>query len=107
MANAFANHNSRNFWKEVRNINRSCSCKSHTPVIDGFHGADNIALHFFKQTSHSSGLGHSTCASLLGQINDNLVSEDLILVMISIPCVRSAFSLLKLHKNDSTMQFIL
>ena len=42
MANAFANHNSRNFWKEVRNINRSCSCKSRTPVIDGFHGADNI-----------------------------------------------------------------
>ena len=92
MTNAFANHNSRNFWKEVRNINRSCSCKSHTPVIDGSHGADDIALHFSNKlrtllASDSS----SSCASLLGQINDNLVSEDLNLVTISIPCVRSAF----------------
>ena len=97
MANAFANHNSRNFWKEVRNINRSCSCKSYTPVIDGFHGADNnYCPTFFKPTSHSSGLSSSsTCDSRLGQINDNLVSDDLNLVSISIPCVRSALSLLK------------
>ena len=103
MANAFANPNSRNFWKEVRNINRSCSCKSHTPVIDGFHDPDNIALHFSNKlhtllASDSS----STRDGLLGQINDNLVSEDLNLGLISIPCVRSAFSLLKLHKNDGT-----
>ena len=103
MANAFVNPNSRNFWKEVRNINRSCSCKSHTPVIDGFHDPDNIALHFSNKlrtllASDSS----TTCDSLLGQINDNLVSEDLNLVSISIPRVRSAFSLLKPHKNDGT-----
>ena len=99
MANAFANHNSPNFWKEVRNINRSCSCKS-TPVIDGFLGADNIALHFSNKLrtllpSDSS----STCASVF---DDNLVSEDLNLVTISIPCVHSPFSLLKPHKNDGT-----
>ena len=53
-------------------VNRSCSCKSHTPVIDGIHDADNIALYFSNLlTSDSS----STCASLLGQIKDNLVSE--------------------------------
>ena len=38
----------------------------------------------------------------LGQINDSLDSEDLSLVSISIPRVRSAFCLLKHHKNDGT-----
>ena len=44
----------------------------------------------------------STCDNLLGQINDNLVSEDLNLVSVSIACIRSALSLLKRHKNDGT-----
>ena len=104
MANAFANPSSHNFWKEARII---CSCKSHTPVIDDFHGADNIALHFALHFSNKlptllASDSSSTCASLLGQINDNLVSEDLNLVSISIPCVCSAFSLLKPHKNNGT-----
>ena len=103
MATALASPNSRNFWKEVRNVNRSCSCKSHSPVIDGIHDDDNIALHFSNKlrtllTSDSS----NACDSLLGQINDSLDSEDLRSVSISIPRVRSAFCLLKHHKNDGT-----
>ena len=101
MANAFANPNSHNFWKEVRNSNRSCYCKSHTPVIDDIHDPDNIALHFSNKLRTLLALdSSSTCDSLLGQINNNLGSEDLNLVSISIPCVRTAFSLLKPHKND-------
>ena len=62
MANAFANPNSRKFWKEVRNINRSCSCKSHTPVIDGVHDPDNNALHFSnKLRTLLASDGSSTC----------------------------------------------
>ena len=93
MANAFANHNFHNFWNEVKNINKSGSCNSHTPIIDDFHGADNIALHFSnKLRTLLASDGSSSCASLLGQINDNLISEDLNLVTISIPCLFSIFS---------------
>ena len=99
MATAFASPNSHNFWK----VRRSCSCKSHTPVIDGIHDDDNIALHFSNKlrtllTSDSS----NACDSLLGQINDSLDSEDLSLVSISIPRVCSAFCLLNRNKKDGT-----
>ena len=102
MATALASPKSRNFWKEVRNINRSCSCKSHSPVIDGIH-VDDIALHFPNKLrtlliSDSS----NDFDSLFGQINESLDSEDLSLVSIAIPRVCSAFCLLKRHKNDGT-----
>ena len=101
IATALASSSSCNFWKEVRNISRSCSQKvSHAPVVDGIHGDSNIANHF---SSKPSGLLSSNCSSqcdkLLDKINSSLSGNYITSVSVSISCVHSAFYLLKPHEN--------
>ncbi len=103
MASALANSNSRNFWKEVKNINRSSSHNLRVPVVDGVHGDTDIALHFANKLKNL--LSSDSAAdrdSHLDKIGNKLVSEDLSSVSISITCIRSAFSRLKPHKHDGT-----
>ena len=104
MAEALASSSSRNFWNEIKNVNRSCSQQpSHAPVVDGIHREENIANVFSSNISSLLSSSNSESSdSLLHQLMDHLTSKDLSSVSMSSSCIRSAFKFLKPHKADGT-----
>ena len=104
MAEALASSSSRNFWNEIKNVNRSCSQRpSYAPVVDGICREEDIANVFSSRISSLlSSANSESCDSLLHQLTDHLTSKDLSSVSVSSSCVRSTFKLLKPHKADGT-----
>lgn len=74
MAEALASSSSRNFWNEIKNVNRSCSQRpSHAPVVDGIRSEKDIANVFSsKISSLLSSANSESSDSLLHQLTDHL-----------------------------------
>ena len=104
LAALFARKNRKNFWSEIRHLNRSYSCP--TPVVDGISGSTNIAnLFAFKSkgtlNTHSSSLLSSFHSDLQSTISDMDISE----VSFSDYDVLQAISKLKSKKLDGSGVF--
>jgi len=104
MAEDLASSSSRNFWNEIKNVNRSCFQQPfHAPVVDGIRKEADIANVFSsKISSLLSSANSDSSDSLVHQLMDHLTSEDLSSVSVSASCMWSAFKLLKPHKADGT-----
>ena len=84
MAEALASSSSRNFWNEIKNVNRSCSQRPHAPVVDGIRSEKDIANVFSsKISSLLSSANSESSDSLLHQLADHLTSKDLSSVSVS------------------------
>ncbi len=103
MAEALAKSDSRNFWKEVKNINRSSTSASCSPVVDGVRGDAEISSAFANKLCGVLSSDDSCARDSLFDLLDNDMSvEELTAVSVGASCVHSAFQRLKLHKHDGT-----
>ena len=74
MAEALASSSSRNFWNEIKNVNRSCSQRpSYAPVVDGICREDIANVFSSKISSLLSSANSESSDSLLHQLTDHLI----------------------------------
>ena len=109
MAEALASSSSRNFWNEIKNVNRSCSQRpSHAPVVDGIHREEDIANAFSsKISSLLSSANSESSDSFLHQLTDHLTSKDLSSVSMSSSCIRAGGSKISLIRQSHYYSLLL
>ena len=102
MAAALASSNSKNFWKHVKNANRSKkSTSAHS--IDGHSGDEISSLFSSKFQSILNSQDVSERDSFLSDLSNSLSTSDLESISISEECVSEAFSHLKKGKSDGSL----
>ena len=104
LASALALSHTRDFWQEVKHIHKPKCPSGSVSTIDGIQDAHGIANTFASKVSsylnthdpHPSGV-------LLSFLSSTISKVDTASFSISIECVRSAFSKLKLSKSDGSL----
>ena len=97
MGNAVAANCFRDFWKEVKKVNKSKRCANRAPVIDGGSGDPQVAelnLNLYNRCVPSNR------DALLDQLHSVITEDDLGTIAINSDTVVVALKCLKLGKSD-------
>ena len=101
MGNALAANCSRDFWKEVKKVNKSKHCINKPPVIDGVSGDSQVtelwSAKFKELYNHCD---PSKRDSLLDQLHSAITRDDLVTIAVDSGTVVGALKHLKLGKSD-------
>jgi len=101
MGNALAANCSRDFWKEVKKVNKSKHCINKPPVIDGVSGDTQVTeLWSAKFKELYNRCDPSKRDSLLDQLHSVITREDLATIAVDSDTVVGALKRLKLGKSD-------
>ena len=101
MGNALATNRFRDFWKEVKKINKSNHCANKAPVIDSVSGDPQVTeLWSTKFKNLYNRCDPSNRDSLLDQLHSVIIGDDLVPIVIDSDTVAGALKRLKAGKSD-------
>ena len=101
MGSALAANHTRNFWSEVKRINRSKCASPTAPMIDGVSGDPHIAELWsvkFKDLYNCCDPNKRT--KVLEEVNSSVTTQDLASLSVDINTVLGAIDQLKPGKSD-------
>ncbi len=102
MASALLSSKSREFWSEVKHVNRSRKKQSPVPSVDGVTGSNNIANLFSSKLDCLLNSQVSSGSGLLHSLSSGVSSDDLSFVKFSTDSVLSSLKHLKPCKSDGS-----
>ena len=104
LASALARSRTRDFWQEVKRIHKPKYPSGSVSSIDGIQDAHGIANTFASKVSSYLNTHDPHCRDvLLSSLSSTISKVDTASFSISIECVCSAFSKLKLSKSDGSL----
>ena len=104
LASVIAASRSRDFWLEVKRTTKPQRSCIPAKSVDGVHGLQDIANLFASRVTGYLNT-HDACLrdDLLSSMSSSISSADIASFSISVECIRSAFSKLKLCKSDGSI----